>query len=101
MVKERELVTIELESDSELAIALATGREPVTFLSNGRRYIATRDPFDPVRDDNSEEFRAALRAVAGTLTPEEGERLKRDIYRWREEGTRPIDRPFWRLISDG
>jgi hypothetical protein len=32
-------------------------------------------------------LRAALRAVAGMLTPDEGERLKELIYRGREVGT--------------
>jgi hypothetical protein len=34
-----------------------------------------------------------LREIAGTLSPEEGERRKELIYRGREEGTRPITRP--------
>ncbi len=39
-----------------------------------------------------ERLRATVREVAGTLTPEEGERLKESIRRGREEGTRPHDR---------
>ena len=83
--------TITLDPESELAKALEPicndRNESITFISNGRRYIASRDPMDWVKDD-AEAFREALRAVVGTLTPEEGERLKRDIYRWREEGSR-------------
>jgi hypothetical protein len=93
MVRERETVTIELDPASELAKALkAAGKHPITLVSDGRRYLVSRDPLDAV-DDDAEAFREALRAAAGTFTPEEGERLKRDIYRWREEGTRPINRP--------
>ena len=44
-------------------------------------------------DEDAEAFREALRRAAGTFTPEEGEQLKQNIYRWREEGTRPINRP--------
>lgn len=92
MVNTREEVIIEIDSESELAKALAAaGKKPVTIVSNGRRYIASRDPFDPKRDDDPEAFRAALRAAAGTFTPEEGERLKQNIYRWREEGSRPMN----------
>ena len=92
MVKEIDMVTIELDPDSDVARALvAAGTKPITLISEGRRFVVSRDPFDPV-DDDPEAFREALRSVVGTLTPEEGERLKRDIYRWREEGTRPIDR---------
>jgi hypothetical protein len=36
---------------------------------------------------------AGLHAAAGTLRPEEGERIKELIYRGREEGTRPLSRP--------
>ncbi len=88
------MVAIELDPESELDKALATaGRKPVVLVSDGRRYVVSRDPLDSVDDYDPEEFRAALRAAVGTLTPEEGERLKRDIYRWREEGARPIDGP--------
>ncbi len=98
MVKAREEVLVEIESDSELAKALAAaGKKPVTIVSNGRRFVASRDPFDPVRDNHPEAFQEALRAVVGTLTPEEGKRLKRDIYRWREEGSKP---PIVREVPD-
>jgi hypothetical protein len=94
MVKEREMVTIELEPESELAKALAAaGRTPVILVSDGERYVVNRQPADPADDYDREEFCAALRAAAGTFTPEEGEQLKRDIYRWRQEGTRPVNRP--------
>jgi hypothetical protein len=93
MVKELETVTIEIDAESELAKALAAaGKQPVIVVSNRRRYVVRRDPTDWTERDAAE-FRAALRRAAGTFTPEEGERLKRDSYRWREEGTRPIDRP--------
>ena len=92
--RDREKVIVEIEADSELAKALAdAGKNPVTIIRNGRRYVATRDPFDPVRDDDPEAFEKALRAVVGTLTPEEGERLKRTIYPWRDEEGRRIDSP--------
>ena len=96
MVKAREqqMVTIEIESKSKLTKALAAaGKEPITLVSNGQRYVVRRDPDDLWADYDPEAVREALRAAAGTFTPEEGERLKRDIYRWREEGTRPIDGP--------
>ncbi|MGH2616301.1 MAG: hypothetical protein ACRDJC_13735 [Thermomicrobiales bacterium] len=92
MVETKEDVTIELDPKSELAKALITaGRKPVTFVSNGRRHVASRNPFDPVSDHDPEAFREALRAVVGTLTPEEGGRLKQDIYRGREKGSRPMN----------
>lgn len=34
-----------------------------------------------------------MAAEAGTLTPEDGERLKAHIYKAREEGSRPAAHP--------
>jgi hypothetical protein len=51
-----------------------------------------RMELETAEDEDAQAFHEALRAAAGTFTPEEAEQLKQDIYRWREEGTRPIDR---------
>lgn len=89
----REPKTIHIEPDSETARLLdeAAG-QPVVLETNGRRYRVSRED-DPWGDYDPEAVRKAIRAMAGTITPEEGERLKAEIYRAREEGTRPIDRP--------
>ena len=98
MVDVTEEIVIHIDPGSELANARGSaGKNPVTIVSNGRRYVAARDSFDPVRDDDPEAFEEALRAVVGTLTPEEGEQWKRNIYRWREEGSKP---PIVRDIPD-
>jgi hypothetical protein len=87
-------LTITIDPDSELGRALGdTNISAVVLERNGARFLVTRDPDDPWADYDPEALRAALRAVAGTLTPDEGERLKELVYRGREEGTRPIDRP--------
>jgi hypothetical protein len=94
MVKERESVTIAVEPGSELARALeAVDEKVIVLVSSGRRYVIERDPLGAVDDEDAETFREALRAAGRVFTPEEAERLKQDIYRWREEGTRPPDRP--------
>ncbi len=87
-------LTVTIDPDSELGHALddADG-SPVVLERNGARFRVTRDPDDPWANDDPEAVRAALRAVAGTLTRDEGERRKELIYRGRDEGTRPIDRP--------
>ena len=86
------MVTLKVDPQSEIAKALeAMDTEPVVLVSNGERFRVSRDEITPANDD--EEFEEALRAVVGTLTPEEAERRTQDIYRWREEGSRPIDRP--------
>jgi hypothetical protein len=88
-------LTITIDSDSELGRALDdSDGSPVILERNRARFRVTRDPDDPWADYDPEKLRAALRAVAGTLTADEGERLKELIYRGREEGTRPINRPW-------
>lgn len=46
-----------------------------------------RTNYDP------EKLSAGIRAAAGTISEEEAERWIQDIYRWREEGSRPWNRP--------
>jgi hypothetical protein len=94
-IDERVMVTIEVDPESELARALAAMDEKaVVLVSNGARFSVMRaEDGDPSAGSDQERVREALRAGSGIFTPEEAERLKQDIYRWREEGTRPIDRP--------
>jgi hypothetical protein len=91
MVMAREMVTIEIDPESDLRKALAMADEqPRALASNGRRFgVRPIEDDDPWADYDPERVRAVGRASAGALTPEEGERLKQDIYRWREEGTKP------------
>lgn len=94
MVKEREVVTIELDPESELAQALAgVDKKPIVLVSDGERFRESRAEQDAAADYDAEAVRAALRAAAGTITPEEGERLKRTIHPWRDEEGRRIDPP--------
>jgi hypothetical protein len=93
MVKERERVTIEIDPNSELARALRAGNDrDIVLISDGDRYEVVRVARGAADDEDAEAFREALRAAVGIFTPEEAEQLKQDIYRWREEGTRPIAR---------
>ena len=71
----------------------AAGREPVRLGLNDQQYVATRDPFNSVEHSDPEVFEEALRAAAGIFTPEEGERLKRMIYPWRDEEGLRIEPP--------
>ena len=87
-------LTIRIDPESELGRTLADADvKPVILHSNGARFRVTRDPDDPWANYDPEEVRAALRKFAGMITPEEGERIKEMIFRGREEGTRPLDRP--------
>ena len=94
MVHEAVQVTIELDPKSDLARVLAAaGETPVVLVSNGDRYVVNRTDDDLWKDYDPEQVRAALREAAGSITPEEAEELKEMVYRGREEGTRPFDRP--------
>lgn len=94
MVKDLEMITVQLDPESELAKVLdAAGTTPVTVISHGQRFVMTRHPDDRSAERDRDDFRAALEAAAGIFTPEEAEELKQNIYRWREEGTRPLDCP--------
>ncbi len=86
------VITIEPESEFEKAFASA-GKNPVRLVLGDQQFVATRDPFTSVDHSDPEEFREALRAAAGTFTPEEGEWLKRMIYPWRDEEGLRIDPP--------
>ena len=89
-----EPLTITVDPESELGRALGNSDDsPIILVRNGARFRVTRDPDDPWANYDPEKVRAALRKFAGMLTPEEGERIKEGIYRGREEGTRPLNRP--------
>jgi hypothetical protein len=90
----REPLIITIDPESELGRALdENDGEPVVLVRGAARYRVTREPDDPWANYDPERLREGLREIAGTLSPEEGERMKELIYRGREEGTRPSDRP--------
>ncbi|MGH2617112.1 MAG: hypothetical protein ACRDJC_17910 [Thermomicrobiales bacterium] len=90
----KEPVTITIDPDSELGLALdETDGEPVVLLRDGARFRVIRDPDDPWATYDPEAVLEGLREIAGTLSPAEGERMKELVYRGREEGTRPLTRP--------
>jgi hypothetical protein len=89
-----EPLTITIDPDSELGQALAeTDGSSVILLHNGARFRVTRDSDDPWANYDPEKVRAGLRKFSGMISPEEGDRIEETIYRGREEGTRPLDRP--------
>jgi hypothetical protein len=94
MTKATEKFVVDIDADSELGRVLAAaGREPVRLILNDQQYVAARDPINSVDHSDPEAFREALRAAAGLFTPEEGERLKRMIYPWRDEEGLRTDPP--------
>ena len=90
----KEPLTITIDPDSDLGRALdATNEEPVVLVRAGARFRVTREATDPWATYDPAKLRAGPKQVAGLLSPEDGERIIQDIYRGREEGTRPITRP--------
>lgn len=90
----KEPLTIQIDPESELARALAEADDdPVILDSNGVRFRVIRLSEDLWADYDPDQVLAALKAAAGTLSPEEGARIKELIYRGRDEGTRPLTRP--------
>lgn len=85
-------LTILVDPDCELGRALQhIDASPIVLECGSGRFGVTRAGDDLWDSYDPERFRAGLRAMAGTLTPEEGERLKSLIYRGREAGSRPTD----------
>jgi hypothetical protein len=89
-----EPLTITIDPESELGRVLdEMDGKPVVLVRSGRRFRVTPDPDDPWANYDPARLRAGLEKVAGLLSAEDGDRIIEDIYRGREEGTRPIDRP--------
>jgi hypothetical protein len=68
----------------------AAAHMPVLLEKAGALYRVHRvETADPFASYDPEAVRASIRAVAGILTVADAERIKAEIYRAREEGTRP------------
>ena len=108
-----ETKTIEVAPGSELARLLdeAEGK-PLVLVKEGVRYrvdledasassplparnvtSAGTGPHDPWADYDPDKLWAGIQAAAGSITEEEAGEMIANIYRWREEGTRPLDCP--------
>ena len=89
-----------IRATSELAVALRDAERDgatVQLEANGATYALVPDAAGSAGEAHSrydpEKLRAALRKYAGTISPEEADRMIAAIYRAREEGSRPADRP--------
>ena len=85
--------TIRVTAETALPELLDDAAEAPVFLErDGERFRLSRAD-DLFAGYDPERVRDGLRRFAGTISAEEGERRKQLIYRGREEGTRPLDRP--------
>ncbi len=99
--------TIHVEPGSELDRLLQEAAETTVELEQrGMRYRITRvrdtgggpslqlaDEHDIWAGYDPEKARAGMRAAAGSWRDIDTEALKADLYRARDEGSRPLDRP--------
>jgi hypothetical protein len=85
--------TIHIANDSELARLLErVATNPLRLETNGVVYRVVREEndwagYDPAR------VRAAVKAAVGSWADLDTDALIADLYRAREEGSRPADRP--------
>ncbi|MGH2530810.1 MAG: hypothetical protein ACRDJW_00760 [Thermomicrobiales bacterium] len=95
MVSAVKTVTVEPDSDVARLIDEA-GDRPLVLITNGRRYRLEREETendDPWADYDPEKAKAGILAAAGSWSDVDTEQMIADIYRWREEGSRPADPP--------
>jgi hypothetical protein len=93
MVAKPKAIPVTAETDLPRLLDEAAG--PVILERDGVRFRLSRaeGADEAGADDEPKTVAESLRRYAGLITPEEADRWVEDIYRAREEGTRPIDRP--------
>ncbi|MGH2365183.1 MAG: hypothetical protein ACRDHX_11115 [Chloroflexota bacterium] len=88
---------ITVRPDSELAGILdMAAKSPLLLEKNGTLFrvdVVEVGTEASLRSYDPSAARAALRAVAGSWRDLDTEKMKRDVYRAREEGSRPITTP--------
>jgi hypothetical protein len=88
---------ITVEGDTNLAQLLDEAAiAPVLLEKNGKlfRLISVETETDDIWTNyQPEEAREGIRSAAGSWKDIDSEKAKNDIYRAREEGTRPVSRP--------
>jgi hypothetical protein len=92
MLTNPKLIPVTKETSLTEVLDEAAGM-PVRLERNGIVYRVAREHEDIWAGYDPEKVREGLRRVADLITPEEAARMKELVYRAREEGTRPIDRP--------
>jgi hypothetical protein len=80
------------ETDLSRLLDAATSA-PIRLERNGIVYRLEREENDIWADYDPEKVREGLRLYAGSWSDMDAEALKAYVYRGREEGTRPLDRP--------
>ncbi len=85
---------VKVTADTTLTDVLALARRNAVVLDdNGVRYRLTRETEDIWTDYDPVKVRAALETFGGSWSDVDADAMIADIYRAREEGSRPVDRP--------
>jgi hypothetical protein len=94
MVAARKPIKVTPESDL-IRLLENAAEEPLLLEKDGVVYrLSVAETTDDLwAGYDPERSRRILREMAGSITPEEGERIKELIYRGREQGTRDANRP--------
>lgn len=80
--------TVEVTPGSEVDRLLdEADKTPLVLTRNGMRYTLQVD--DPAAYYDPERLLSGMRAAAGSITEAEADERIANIYRWREEGSRP------------
>lgn len=86
--------TVRINDDDEIARLLEEAdAHPVRLENDGVTYRLSREDETVIGTYDPAAVRDAVRAASGTLTSKEGEELKAYLYRARQEGSRPANRP--------
>jgi len=90
-----ELKTIKVPPGSEVDRLLDAAEDaPLLLERNGARFRLAKEPDDDIwAGYDPEKFRTVLEETAGSWADLDTEALIEQVYRWREEGSRPPDRP--------
>ena len=98
MVHESEVIHVDPGSDLDHLLEKA-GSRPIVLERRGVRYHLNRESL-PIADENDiwanydpERALAGIRKAAGVWSEIDTDAMKESIYRAREEGSRPPDRP--------
>jgi hypothetical protein len=86
------LDTIHVDDDSDLAPLLDRAAQvPLRLERGGVVYRVVRED-DPWAGYDPEKVMAAIEATAGSWADLDTDAIIDNIYRWREDGSRPVDR---------
>lgn len=92
MARDSKIVHVDEGSDLARLLEEADATS-LRLMKGGVTYRLTREGNDPWADYDPEAARAGMHDAAGHFSAEQAEELKAYVYRARQQGTRPANRP--------